>query len=191
MVTNHREAAAPNLCGPTFPLELKKKKSRKLHRRPSESLPWKNGVNFPHHPAQAPLGVPNPEGWEFGCRLLHSLPPTTCRRPGPGPAGKLTARPGSRHDVDADPAGPRPRASGQAYAAAGLIPSRLSSVPARPPLAGCRLLLPHPSRPPAPRSHSPALPAAPWAPGCWERGVENGARSRGRVESRTHSGPWG
>lgn len=67
----------------------------------------------------------------------------------------------------------------------------LSSVPASPPLAGRRLLLPHPSRPPALRSLRPALPAAPWAPGRCQPGVEKGARSRSRVESRTHSGPWG
>lgn len=58
-------------------------------------------------------------------------------------------------------------ATGQAYSAAGLIPSRLSWVWTCPPLACCRRLLPHPPRPPGPRRQrpTPGSPAAPRARG--------------------------
>lgn len=77
-------------------------------------------------------------------------------------------------------------ATGQAYSAAGLIPSRLSWVWTCPPLACCHRLLPHPCpRHPAPRCQTPtrASPAAPW-----QRHVQKGARFRGRVESGSRSG---
>lgn len=118
------------------------------------------------------------------------LPPTTCRafrtwvrsrKHSPCSAGVAMVRATRTPNTDWPAVA---LAAGQAYSAAGLIPSRLSWVWTCPPLACCRRLLPNPSRShPAGAARGGARRAIPRSAG------RTGARARAVPRAKKSSFP--